>query len=109
MNSPVKTTVSSPAASSTDSFFGMALAQVFMGHVFGEGLNDLWDAGEIASAIHEDRFEAKRTNHRVYDLGVRLSLAGDFTRISMGEPKPTQWRELTARWMTPAPRPALAA
>lgn len=66
-------------ASTGDSLFGMALAQAFMGLVYGPCANLLWEAGEIASAVCEDR----RTNVKgSFSLGVKQSLAGIFTRTT---------------------------
>ncbi len=82
MNHLVKP-ITIPQSNSSDSFFGMALAQAFTGMVFGSGAEQIWDAGETLSAIHEDRYDQKRTNGRgVYELGNKKSLAGDFTRIA---------------------------
>ncbi len=72
-----------PQQSSTDSFFGMALAQAFMGMVCGPVADQIWDAGETVSAIYEDRNDQKRTNGRgVYALGNKRSLADGFTRMA---------------------------
>ena len=66
-------------ASTGDSLFGMALAQAFMGLVYGPCANLLWEAGEIASVVCEDR----RTNVKgSFSLGVKNSLAGIFTRTT---------------------------
>lgn len=69
---------------STDSLFGMALAQAFTGLAFGIGVEQLWEAGEMASAVHEDRYAAKaqtRTNDQSFELGVRKSLSGVFAGL----------------------------
>lgn len=75
-----------PAAlpqSDSDSFFGMALAQAFMGMVFGAGAEQIWDAGETLSTIYEDRTDQIRTNGRgVYTLGNKKSLVENFTRMT---------------------------
>ena len=69
--------------SNSDSFFGMALAQAFMGMAFGTGAEQIWDAGETLSSIHEDRYDQKRTSGRgVYELGNKRSLAENFTRMT---------------------------
>lgn len=66
-------------ASTGDSLFGMALAQAFMGMVYGPCADLLWEAGEIADAVCEDR----RTNDKGnFVLGVKNSLAGAFARTS---------------------------
>ena len=77
--------LSNPQPSSTDSFFGMALAQAFTGMVFGSGAEQIWDAGETLSAVYEDRYDQKRTNGRdvcEYALGAKKSLAETFTRMT---------------------------
>lgn len=82
MNHPDKR-AALPQQSSTDSFFGMALAQAFMGMVYGPCADQIWDAGETLSAIYEDRYDQKRTNGRgVYELGKKSSLAECFTRMT---------------------------
>lgn len=70
--------------SNSDSFFGMALAQAFMGFCYGPVFDQAWDAGEMASAYYEDRNAAstQAANGGKYNLGVRKSLAGDFARSS---------------------------
>jgi hypothetical protein len=62
-----------------DSLFGMALAQAFMGVVYGPCASMLWEAGEIASAVCEDRRANDRSNSV---MGVKKSLAGIFARSS---------------------------
>lgn len=74
----------------TDSLFGMALAQAFTGLAFGIDAEQLWEAGEIASAVRDDRTAAtaqKRTNGLSFELGVKNSLTGVFAglRQSLGE------------------------
>lgn len=64
---------------SSDSLFGMALTQAFTALVLGPAADLLWEAGEIASTIYEDR-TSKRTNGRVYEMGVKRSLSEDFAR-----------------------------
>ena len=65
--------------SAGDSLFGMALAQAFMGVVYGPCASMLWEAGETASAVCEDR----RTNDSGNSvMGVKNSLAGAFARTS---------------------------
>jgi hypothetical protein len=82
MNHPDKR-AALPQQSSTDSFFGMALAQAFTGMVYGACADQIWDAGETLSAIYEDRCDQKRTNGRgVYELGNKRSLADCFTRMT---------------------------
>jgi hypothetical protein len=85
-----QTNQTSKAPSSTDSFFGMALAQAFTGLAFGVDAECIWEAGEVASAIHQDRVEAKaqkRTNGMDFTLGVKQSLSGIFSGLhqSLGE------------------------
>lgn len=66
----------------TDSLFGMALAQAFVGVVLGPAAHAAWEAGEIASAVRDDR----RTNgDNGFKLGVKNSLGGIFTRTSHPE------------------------
>lgn len=65
--------------SSSDSLFGMALAQAFTAMVLGPAADLIWEAGEVASIVHEDR-TVKRTNGRVYEMGVKRSLMEDFAR-----------------------------
>lgn len=66
-------------ASAGDSLLGVTLAQAFMGMVYGPCVDMLWEAGEIASAVYEDR----RTNDSGnFVLGVKKSLAGVFARTS---------------------------
>ena len=48
------TPVNKPA-SPGDSLLGVALAQAFMGVVYGPCASMLWETGEIASAVYEDR------------------------------------------------------
>ncbi len=62
----------------TDSLFGMALTQAFMGFAFGADVDMAFEAGEIASAVYVDR----RTNGNKgnFQLGVNNSLQGMFTR-----------------------------
>jgi hypothetical protein len=62
-----------------DSLFGMTLAQAFMGVVYGPCASMLWEAGEIASAVYEDRRGNDSGN---FFLGVKNSLAGAFARAS---------------------------
>ena len=69
--------------SSADSFFGMALAQTFMGFAFGPCAEDLWVAGETLSAVYVDRCDQKRADGRgVYELGKKKSLADSFARFT---------------------------
>ena len=70
--------------SNSDSFFGMALAQAFLGLCYGPVFDQAWDAGEMASAVYEDRNVASThaANGGKYNLGVKKSLAGDFARSS---------------------------
>ena len=86
MNDPMKPSTKLNSGKS-DSFFGLALAQAFMGFAFGPVAEEIWDAGETLSAIHEDRYDQKRTNGRgvnesVFELGMKKSLAGAFARIT---------------------------
>ena|SRR5688572_20090190 len=87
-------------ASPTDSAFGMALAQAFMGGVFGIGVDMGWETGEIASAMREDRRTSGQGN---YELGVKNSLAGDFSRFS-SEQSPAEFEAAYYR----RPQPAMA-
>ncbi|PZQ46920.1 MAG: hypothetical protein DI551_04315 [Micavibrio aeruginosavorus] len=85
MSNPMKPADKPKTAS--DSLFGMALAQAFMGFAFGAGVEQVWEAGESASAIYADRFDQKRTNGRgvyegVFELGNKKSLAGTFARMT---------------------------
>lgn len=72
------TPVNKPA-SPGDSLLGVALAQAFMGVVYGPCVHMLWEAGEIASAVYEDRRGNDSGN---FFLGVKNSLAGAFARAS---------------------------
>lgn len=60
----------------SDSFFGMALAQAFMGFAFGAEVDAGWEAAEIASTIRNDRKAPK------FELGAKKSLGGDFARMA---------------------------
>ena len=91
---------SAKPVSSSDSLLGMSLAQAFMGLVYGPCADLLWEAGEIASAVCEDR----RTNEGNFVMGVKKSLDGIFTRSStqsLGEFEQAFFRPLQ-------PAPALA-
>ena len=69
--------------SNSDSLFGMALAQAFIGVAFGVGAEQIWDAGEAASAAYVDRTVTQRTNgNGNFTLGVKNSLADGFTRMA---------------------------
>ncbi|PZO87989.1 MAG: hypothetical protein DI626_02805 [Micavibrio aeruginosavorus] len=68
--------------SASDSFFGMALAQAFMGVAFGPCADAMWEAGEIADAVYEDRKVKKTANGGQYQLGVKNCLAEAFTRTT---------------------------
>lgn len=73
-------------SSSTDSLFGMALAQAFAGAVFGAAVDTTIDCAEAASEIYSDRFEAQqqRTNGKQFEMGVKKSLAPTFADFSSG-------------------------
>ncbi len=73
-------------ARTTDSLFGMALAQAFTGLAFGAGVEQLWEAGEMASAVHQDRAAAKAQNRmdERFELGVKKSLSGVFAGLHQG-------------------------
>jgi hypothetical protein len=66
-------------ATSTDSIFGMALAQCFTGAVFGVGIDMAWEACEMADAVYVDR-TAKNTLSAPssFDMGKQKSLGGFF-------------------------------
>ncbi len=74
-------------ASTTDSLFGMALAQAFLGAAFGPGVYMAWEAAENCSAIYEDRKKAapKSPLPQKFDLGVKNSLSGPFFRSIKNE------------------------
>lgn len=98
MNTQKKPTTKHTA---TDSFFGMALAQTFLGIAYGTDVELAWEAGETAAAVCDDR----RTNgNGNFQLGVKNSLAGTFTRISHGFEEPARIFGLFAA----APQPARA-
>ncbi len=59
----------------TDSLFGMALCQAFMGMAFGTGVEQAWEVAEVANEVYEDR----------YRLGQKKSLSNDFARKSIAE------------------------
>jgi hypothetical protein len=84
---PTAKRLSNPQPSSSDSFFGMALASAFTGMVFGSGADLICDAGQTLSAVYEDRYDQKRTNGRgVYELGNKQSLADAFARMTEKTP-----------------------
>lgn len=91
--------------SATDSLFGMALAQAFLGVAYGPCIDLAWEAGEVCSALYEDSLESKkRTNGRgVYALGDKGKLAGTFTRNTTKKNEPF----LPKFWMEPASSHAL--
>lgn len=62
----------------TDSLFGMALAQAFMGCAFGLGVDMAWEACEITSAVYEDRVEATSNTIPTYHLGCKKALGNSF-------------------------------
>lgn len=75
---------------STDSFFGMALVQAFTGLAYGVDAECIWEAGEVASEVYQDRMGArnqKRTDGMGFQLGVKQSLSGIFSGLhqSLGE------------------------
>lgn len=67
----------------TDSLFGMALAQTFMGFAFGADVAAVWEAGEVSSAVREDLTKTKtRTNERNdFKLGVKQGLTDVFAGL----------------------------
>lgn len=75
-NSPSK------PSSSGDTLFGMALAQAFMGLVYGPCVDMCWEACEIASAVREDRKPANDQS-APFELGAKKSLGGIFARSSV--------------------------
>lgn len=107
MNTPTSPSASYRPANS-ESLFGMALAQAFLGFVHGPLVEQLWEAGEVASAVYEDRYQEKRTNGRVYDLGVKKSLADDFARTSMASPDRARLDRSLGDWCTAKPFTAQA-
>ncbi len=85
MSNLVNTNATKPAPGTTDSLFGMVLAQAFTAFAYGPLIDQIWDAAEIASEAYEDRMVSKkRTNGRVFELGVSSGLAGDFGRMATG-------------------------
>lgn len=61
--------------SDSDSFFGMALAQAFLGFAYGPVADQIWDAGEISSAVYADRKGgngAMRANHVLGRGGILM-------------------------------------
>ena len=63
----------------TDSFFGMALAQAFMGFAFGVDVDMAWEACEATSAVYKERVESGAANNNAsYNLGAKKSLGGLF-------------------------------
>ncbi len=105
MNRANKTSVTT---SPSDSFFGVALAQAFLGAAFGPAIDHIWDAGEMCSAVYEERVASKRTNGRsVYELGVRGTLAGTFTRNTR-EKNPLLQFFTAESFLRPSGTPALA-
>lgn len=67
----------------TDSIFGMALAQTFMGFAFGADASAIWEAGEVTSAVREDRMKTNtRTNAgNGFKLGVKQGLTDVFAGL----------------------------
>jgi hypothetical protein len=100
MFSPVKP--SPKPQSSSDSFFGMALAQAFTGLAFGPMTETVWEAAEMTSAIYEDR-SAGKTTKSGYELGVRNSLAHAFERTMPAQPLVSQ---IAPFMISRAPAPA---
>lgn len=66
-----------------DSLFGMALSQAFMGFAFGADVSNVWEAGELASAVREDRTKTKtRANDgNGFKLGVKQGLTDVFAGL----------------------------
>ncbi len=71
---------SSISSSNSDSFFGLALAQAFLGFAYGPVADQIWDAGEAASAIYSDRQTFNKADGPNYVLGRSHSLATEFAR-----------------------------
>lgn len=90
----------SKPSSSGDSLFGMALAQAFMGLVYGPGVELAWEAAEIGSAVREDRKPAN-TNAAPFQLGAAKSLGGIFAR-STTEQSPAEMERDFFRPLQPA-------
>lgn len=97
-----------PKTTSTDSLFGMALAQAFTGLAFGADVALGWEAGEMASAIHEDRFQAKAEKRAQagFELGVKKSLSGVFSGIqqSLAEAEHDMFKPMLAAANSFSPR-----
>lgn len=83
--------------SSADSFLGMALAQTFMGAIFGPTAYAAFEAADIASEVYEDRYPS-------FKLGQKNSLSGAFTKQTQ------DWKDiiLPAPSMRPAAAPSFA-
>jgi hypothetical protein len=64
--------------SSTDSFFGMALTQAFMGFAFGVDVDMAWEACEVSSAMRDDRKAPAVQPAASFDMGKKKSLGGLF-------------------------------
>jgi hypothetical protein len=75
----MNTNAAKQKTSPADSFFGMALAQAFMGVAFGASVDMAWEACETASALYTDRFERK-AGHKApaFEMGRENSLTGFF-------------------------------
>jgi hypothetical protein len=80
-----------PKTSNTDSLFGIALAQAFMGAVFGLAVDTGWEATEIASTVYEDRKPPSFT------LGQKNSLTGIFANGGQ------DWKDILMPRPAPAP------
>ncbi len=71
--------------SAADSFLGMALVQTFSVMAFSPVAGSMINAAGAASDFYEDRMSPKkRTNGRVYGVGEKQSLMGDFGRFAFG-------------------------
>jgi hypothetical protein len=98
--------------SATDSFFGMALAQAFMGFAFGADVETAWEAAEIGSEFYVDRHSssarksglpANGTNGK-FELGVKNTLASIFDQPS-ARPAPDVGLDLTVPYWLKHPDP----
>lgn len=108
MSNLVNTNATKPAPTTTDSLFGMVLAQAFTAFAYGPLIDQVWDAAEVASEAYEDRMASKkRANGRVFELGVSSAIAEDFGRMATGSADSRCHRPLfapveTRDWAAPA-------
>lgn len=94
---------SSLPQSKSDSLFGMALAQAFMGMAFGTGIDHAWEAAETASVVYEDRRQQKPANDRnTYKLGEKKSLTGTFGLSMTGQTMAEMERATLRSFFKPA-------